>query len=563
MSSTALDRTGLNDTGVDDVAEGRESEIAQIDQYIGECRSMYQSKLINRKTQEEYDKMWLELRAERKVEYMKENIAKLYETISEAQDYEADFRRTLDQGVRQGWMNEDNKKEWIDRFNDEKVLEWDRKKWLREKFPEYVSNWQQVSRDRTDVLELAKKLGITAKQVPELNDLLNQSAFLGFHYRTRLHKVGKVKALLLSYDKKMEKFLSFIEEELESWVGKGIMHSSKVGPWMRRVMESDNPEAFASKVLYPFKNNWQEARDRYDAVMPELKKEKDKMRGFKPVSANKFLLMDYDQRIAYVEEAESRLESDVNEEGELAKLRLDIRHALDTEDWEEAETLLGEAQAIDADDKAVRSMGRYLATHRKDNLKGEEQEKTEAKNKGMEALRSQQEIMSKIPTNQRTMTEWAMHSTNPNAVKRVWQVLYNRHWVITHGYSTAQKDQEESFKEENKEETEESIANGHDWRFARRLIKGDTANDKGIRDECVKPQVIYTNRGGLRQVFNGVERNADNAKFGYWTTLIDDEVPYESLRESLQFMYDIRKNDRLMREAGIVYTSHGTPFSTN
>jgi hypothetical protein len=540
-----------------------EQVVARIDGYITECRSICDDRFINERTREEYEKMWAGLRAEKKVKEMSENSRYLYETIAAAKDYKASFELSLDNAVKNKWIGEKTRANWVNRFNDESVLEWNRKAWIKKEFPKYMKGWQETAKTRKDVWRLSKKLKVTEKEIPELADVLKIQDFLSLHFLDRKNKINAAKAKLLALDRKSEQVLGKVQSVLKAAKDGGYLHRSKEGTWMRRVMESENPAAFLGSVLEPYIANWMQVKDRYDAVMPALKKEPDKMRGFKQLNENQFLLLDYDSRVAYMEEAESRLESDVNEPGKLAGLRLDIRHAMDTEDWEEAERLLGEAQTLDPDDKAVRSMGRYLASHRTDTVSPEEKEQTEAQKKGVEALDSQREIMAGIPTNMRTMTEWAMRSMNPNAVKRIWQIFYNRHWVITHGYSTAQKDKEESFKEENREETEESIVNGHDWRFARRLIKGDTANDKGIRDECVKPQVIYTNRGGLREVYEGVERNADNAKFGYWTTLIDDEVPYESLREALQFMYEVRKNDRLMREAGIVYSSHGTPFSVN
>lgn len=500
-----------------------------------------------------------------RIQMIRESIDKwIPEMIREHLSIESKFYGDLSKAVRLKWISEESAKDWEQRLKSKNYQHWEKAKFLKEEFPKFLKNWEEVAKDRKDVIDLSKKLGVSANALPELQELLNDKTFLSLHYHTRVHKVSKIKALLLAKEKQKEQFLQFIEKELESWAHAGWIHSSKVGPWMRRVMESEHPETFASKILYPFKKNWQVARERFDEVGPALKKRKD-IRGFTPLKAQAFLLLDYDQRIAYLDEAESRLESDINEEGKLAALRLDIRHAMDTGDWEGAEELLGVAQGMAPDDKAVRSMGRYLATHRTDILEQDADETIiHLQQKGMTALTELQAIMQKIPTNMRVLTEKALHSSNPNTIKRLWQVFYNRHWVIAHGYSSAQQDQMESFKEENYEETEESLANGHGWGFIRRTIKDDTANDAAIRDECVKPQVLYTNGSGLTEVYEGIERNADNATFGYWTTLIDDEVPYDSLREAvLNHMYHIKKNAKILRELGIRYTSYGTPFSLN
>lgn len=566
MATFTLSKSGSTENKQEDLLEAGEHElvtIEKIDSYIDECRSLCENRLINNKTHLELEKMWLELRAEKKVDYMRENIRFLYETLSDAHDYETEFRQTLDEGVRDGWIVLDNKEEWMDRFYDPNVLEWNRKKWLKKTFPEYIKNWQEVSKDRKDLINLAKKMGIQANEIPEMNDITNEKVFFGLHYRMRVHKIGKVKALLIARQTQKETLLRFTEKELNDWAKAGWIHASKVGPWMLRVMNSENPEQFTSEILYPFKDNWIQARERFDAVAPSLKKRSD-IRGFTPIKADKFLLLDYDQRIAYLDEAESRLESNVNEKGKLAGLRLDIRHAMDTRDWLGAEELLGIAQGMAPDDKAVRSMGRYLALHRTDTLDNGEDTIVRLKNKGNESLQALRSIVSKLPTNMATMTEKALLSPNPNVIKRLWQIFYNRHWLIANGFSTTLEEQKESRKEENFRETKKSIANGHGAGFARQTIKDATANDAGIRDECNEPQIVYTNRTGISEVYEGIARNANNEKFGYWTTLVDDEVPYELLREAvLNHMYHIKQHAKTLRESGMIYSSYGSTFSVN
>jgi hypothetical protein len=76
--------------------------------------------------------------------------------------------------------------------------------------------------------------------------------------------------------------------------------------------------------------------------------------------------------------------------------------------------------------------------------------------------------------------------------------------------------------------------------------------------------VIHTNRSGIADTYESVRINADNALFGYWTSIVDDDVPYPLLREAiLNHMYPLKKHFQAMRKAGLMYSSHGTPFSVN
>lgn len=547
--------------------ESHGEELAQIDGYITECRSIYQNSLINERTRQEYEKMWQELRSERRVKDMSENSRFLYETIAVAESYESTFKLQLNEAVKNKWIGKKTQDNWMNRFNNPDVLEWDRKKWIQEEFPNYLAGWEETANTRKEVWKLAKELKVDEKRVPELEGVLKIQDFLSLHFFERKHKIHAAKAALLALKNNQRKLLETVKSNLKKAQSDKCIHPSKVGAWMQRVMESENPQLFFDEILKPFINNWKSARKRFDTVTPQLKQRKDITRGFKQLSATAFLLLDYDDRIVYLEEAESRLKSNVNEEGPLAALRLDIRHAMDTGHWEEAELLLEKARKIDVNDKAVRSMGRYLETHRTDKKEKEGEqvdEKIEKNNKVMEALLNLRSIMGKLPPNMRVMTEKALNSSNPNTLKRLWQCFYNRHWVIMNGYSTPKMDREESESEINQQQTDERIANGHEQKFERNSIKGKTANDAGIRDECEEPQVLYTNRSGISEVYEGVERNADNAKFGYWTTIVDDEVPYELLREAvLSHMFHIKQNAKILRESGLSYSSYGNPSSKN
>lgn len=459
-------------------------------------------------------------------------------------------------------------KELQEKFWDENVGYKEKERYILTVLPERIGKWKAVRQQRERLLKHPGLKKLKSGKVKGLSDFLDNDKFLALKYPHRKGIADMVESILNAQDKNMEQLHRTVEVELRGYVTDGRLHQTKVGTWLRRVFTADATvegiHDFMKNTVRPYAENWKVARHDFNEVTKQMNKE-GVPRGLRRLSLNQFLLSEYDQRLAYIDEAESRLKDNVNEKGPLADLRLDIRHAMDTGDWEEAETLLLKARSIAPDDKAVRSMARYFETHRPDEKEEKEgSEVTDKLNKASEALLNLRSIMNKLPSNMRSMTEKALHSSNPNTLKRLWQCFYNRHWVISNGYSTPLIDQKESAKESNKEQTAERIANGHEREFERNTIKNETANDAGILDECIEPQVLYTNRSGIGEVYEGVERNADNAQFGYWTTIVDDEVPYNLLREAvLNHMYDIKQNAKILRESGISYSSYGIPFSNN
>lgn len=461
-------------------------------------------------------------------------------------------------------------KELQEKFWDENTHYKQREHYVLHVLPERIEKWKMVRMQRDRLLKHPGFARLQRNKIRGFAAFMDIDKFLALKYPERKGMTDMIESLLNAQASKLEQQHRKTEAELRGYVSDGRMHQSKVGTWLRRIFTPDATperiEEFMKTVLRPYAENWKQARHAFNEVTKQMNKE-GVPRGLNRLSLGQFLLLEYDQRIAYIDEADSRLKNDVNEKTPLAALRLDIRHAMDTGHWEEAELLLEKARKIDVNDKAVRSMGRYLETHRTDKKEKEGEqvdEKIEKNNKVMEALLNLRSIMGKLPPNMRVMTEKALNSSNPNTLKRLWQCFYNRHWVIMNGYSTPKMDREESESEINQQQTDERIANGHEQKFERNSIKGKTANDAGIRDECEEPQVLYTNRSGISEVYEGVERNADNAKFGYWTTIVDDEVPYELLREAvLSHMFHIKQNAKILRESGLSYSSYGNPSSKN
>lgn len=459
----------------------------------------------------------------------------------------------LDKTISKRVLEEMNKK-----FKDSNVDYKQKESYIQRILPERIREWKKVKERRDFLMKHPNLKKITSKQVKNLGAFLDEKRFIDLKYPDRKGLTDLIESLLTAKDRDLEHLHRDLEKELQSYVADGRLHPAKVGTWMKRIFTknatAEEIEAFMEHTVRPFAENWKEARSRLNQVNKDMNL-KGVPRGLQRLSLGQFLFMEYDQRRAYLDEAESRLGGDVNEDSDLARLTLDVRHALDTKDWETARVLLEKAQEINPEDKRVKSMMNYLLTY------GPNAESSDADD-GINALHEVRAIVNKLPPNMRWMTEKALNHPNPNVLKRLWQGFYNRHWVITHRYSTEAMDKQQGESEWNKEQTHNRIANGHDWKHERNIIKGDTAHERGVRDDCLKPQQIYTDSSGKDQVYKAFERNADNSLFGYWTTIIDNDVPYGKLREHvLNDMYPLKKYAGIMRAAGIPFTSHGKAAS--
>ena len=457
-------------------------------------------------------------------------------------------------------------KELREKFRDSSTDFKTKEKYVQQNLPERIKEWRAVKaqRDRlrdTLLVDPAMRKMVGAR-VKDLAVLMEEDAFVALKYPRRKGLANEVESIIRASKLDMLSLHKQYRGELESYAGDGRMHPSKVGNWLNRIFTKnatiEGVRTYMDLVVRPNAKRWQKARWDLDIINQKMN-DKGIPRGLHRLTLNEFLLREYDQRIAYLDEANSRINSNVNEPGRLAGLRLDIRHAMDTYDWEYAEELLYEAKKIDPYDKAVQSMERYFETHRP-----KEEKKEHDSQEATEALLTVRDIMSKLHPNMRWMTEKALLDPNPNTLKRLWQEFYNRHWVVLHGYSDPLTDQQEGESEWNQEQTENRIANGHDWTPERNIIKGGTANRSGIRDHCVKYQVIHTDKSGLRETYESVRINADNPQHGFWTSIVDEDVPHEQLRESvINLMYPLKKNASILRKAGLMYSSHGSPTFMN
>jgi len=512
----------------------------EIDRAIARCRELYRDPLLSESTQRAYESMLSELRAEGAVTKVRENIGYLMDTLRKAEKHKNKFDSMLSEAIDRQWISKESKSKWWDRFNDPTVLEWNRSEWIDKEFPKIISNWKDVAEKRDDMIALAAKKGLTAKEIPELSKL-EKSSFLSMHYLARKDQVARVKALILAYDKNKVPFIGFIQKELESWAKEGIMHASKVGEWMERVMDSSDPESFASKVLYPFKSNWQAVRQDFDRLNTAMDKE-GIPRGFRPVKPDQFLLMNYKQRTSYMSLAWIRLENAEEADKKLAALKLRVRHNLDTKDYEGAQEDLDIALSECPTDRELLSMQTYLASQE------EETEEDEAKEKESpdpaKLVDEMRQCLDTIPNPK----VWNIYnkalSSGSGVFNRLTQVWGNRVWL----HEVANWDEEEEQKQLAYLRATKQQGKGI-------LLDMDTMGEEGVLSEISS----HADTGGGKTPPN---LSADE-HWGYYASFIPP-IPYnEHLSIAKNVNWRLKKNLRELNRLGYVFTSHGPLQSLN
>ncbi len=532
-----------------------EAVLKKIDDAIEDCRRLYASPLISEKTREEYEKSWEELRAAKKVEWMQENVGYLMNALREADSYRQHFERALNDAVLQKQISTESRDRWWGRFYDPHVLEWNRKHWMDKELPKIQKGWEQTAKKREDVLNLAHTHGLTKRDIPELSDLDNLDAFLSFHYLTKIDKTATVKALILAHTQNKERFIRSVRKELDSWAKAGWLHKTKVGPWLERVMKSDDPETYATETLWPCMQNWKEVREDFDRLNAVLDGQ-DIPRGFSPAKEDEFLLMNYKQRTSYCARAWLRLENVKEENKELARLKMRIRHNLDTGFWPGAEDDLKDALKLNRDDRELVSMQEYLQCHRQD--KGPKNEKIEEPNPNPQELVDKLRVMfAQIPGSLRWLYEHAAMD-GPQVLHRLMQIVGNGPWAVEHGY-TSEADKIKNMRDEaNRRQTVSFMKDGVSEGLEHKILDGETAVEEAITDDCTKAQYIYMSKMGRDAVLQKVRQNADNEGFGYWSILEPTDISLgiqNGIVKSLH--YPIKSTLRQLHSIGYRYTQNG------
>lgn len=393
----------------DDDSVERERDLGAIDDLIGQCKgrlSAVSPALLSSATKDSMTRMYREIRTEaerddlrkERLQWMRENVSKLQETIAKAAAQRERFEADVNAAVEKKWLSRESAARWMRRFEDPGLLEMYRSAWMKEEWEGFKERWGKLANDRAAVLARAAAAGVRPADVPELHVLSKDESFLSdtlsYHERRSLVDTANAAVDAAGTGKTVE--LRKTEALLlpESKGAGRCVHPGKVGQWLRRAMASGNPAAFRADVIVPFLRNWRAARERYDALAERYAAE-GRPDGCAPMSLNGFLEAPYDGRLAILNEWTLRLDAaDRAAKGAAEALdasKADIRRAVDLKDLDVATALLEPLRAEHPADADLKSIAAHVATLRAEREKnaakeGDERERTERALEELEAM---------------------------------------------------------------------------------------------------------------------------------------------------------------------------------
>jgi len=547
----------------------REALIAYFRDYIGE--TFY---TLGASSEEQKDELWkgllhLGLNEEeiRGWEQFRETVAE--QQLRSARQLSQQLHGILNQARGKNYISGASQERWIARFKDPALSYKAKEYFVQNQLPEYAKAWEREGLKRAALLKDPRIKMLTAFQVEHFTEFLSDTQFMELHFDQRTSLNSKVTAALTTVKNTDRQTLhKRAKDMLDAAVKAKVMSPTKLGLWMERIFSKKDVttqqiEKFLSTELKQFISNWAKVRTDFDWAESEMKKE-GVPQGFHRLTSDQFLALTFDQRESYVEQAKIRLSSQRPESSaQLKDLTLGIRHALDSKDWDDADTLLKKAWSIakEEDRFELESMDRYLKAFRE-----KEQEKQQPMEDAKKTLAEMRAVFAQIPSSLQPLYLKAMND-GYDCATRLFQLIYNRKWVRDNGYSTNGSEKESEVQAE--EETKYRAEGNHGKKGMERIKLGVVTSPE--HSPAVRrydqgewaPTFIHMPPGTQDQMFSILKERKESYSFGYWTTLLPTDVTYEEQVFLVQHVnWVLKRGMRKLSEQGKTFSLIGDSAPT-
>ncbi|OGJ57458.1 hypothetical protein A2635_05400 [Candidatus Peribacteria bacterium RIFCSPHIGHO2_01_FULL_51_9] len=459
-------------------------------------------------------------------------------------------------------ISDESKRRWIERYRNARFKEVEY--FLNYQFPQFLEEWKKVVHERKELLQNSQIRTLHRDDVPEIAQFLDEETFLNLKYAQKKNLIAYIRSALQSKKLDLQSLYRDIHEELRQWSSGAnrFLSPVKVGIWLDRIFRGEYSikarRAFIMGTLGTYKKEWMKVRAQFDVIRREMQI-KGIPQGFWLVDLDEFLGWPYAQRRSYITEASGRLgTSHEKEEPTLKYIKMDIRHDLDSKDWDGAERLIQHAKEKYPYDLDIASMATFLEHHRNDNPQ-EHGVTPDLQN----TLREMRSMVSKLPSSLQRLYVQAM--SEGYAVFRALTVLmYNRVWLHEKGRYLSEEGEVEQVKNrENKKKTRTYMTVGHSQEIEYNIVSGDTAEEGAIREEDPTAQVVFMGSGGDEAVLSHARKQRHNQEDGargflYQTSVIPIEVNYSTHKQIVEhYHYPLKRGLRLLEELGIPFTLTG------
>lgn len=484
------------------------------------------------------------------------------------------FMSEMNRARSAGLISDASKQKWIDRFDNKAIGFKAKEYWVYHQLGHYVRAWEKAAAERETLLkdpEFAQLISLD----PRFAEIKDKETFLSLHFEKKVSLLAEARAAILASNKMQLDLFATAKKKLLGASGKGLITSGSVGGWLERIFKSNADvskiEAFVhgtgKNTLADLMLNWYDVRKRYDGVAKNFKetKEDNAPRGLDLLTPNQFLSLHYTQRLRYVEEMEHRLTDSPDPDKE-NPLFLQIRHAIDIKDWEEADLLIAEAKKTGVGGEDVirlRSMERYVTQFKGKEKSTNPSDVTGAKNRLDHLMDQLQHSHSEMAP----LVLRLLKGPHPNlAIHQLRWIAYNNIWCRTNGPPYLDnKVAREGSKSDAAAMTKYRAEQGLDIGRTDSLdyATADGAYFRKQETSKHKATFLHTNMssGGVVSALAEKIERPQHPSWLYWTTLCPhvngEPKPEGWMREFLLYLTEFRSLSRTIETAGFRYRGPG------
>ncbi len=505
------------------------------------------------------------------------------EFIHRAKDVGDRALHLIDEAEEKKWILKSTADAWRRKLKDQSSTGLQKTEFIENELPVWQKNWAQIAANYKDVLKQEKDLGITKEDIAkykELSEFHHPDMMSGkLKYPDRRWLTDKALAFLKTFKPGMkaktkegkEELAVRARNELQRAIDAKAVDKDKAMNWLETRVLTKAPkelEQYIDVDLKAYVRSCVETRVAFDHIDGQLQKE-GVPQGFDRLSPTKFLALTLNQRKSYVRVAKERLnEKEANKDPELGNLKLGVRNAMETKDWEEADDFLKKARALmnkgrgsAADKKDLDSMERYLRDFR------DKKKKNQPKEDARKTLEEMREVFEQVPDTLKNLYLGAMNDSYECA-STVFRTVYNLKWATERGYCDPNR--MAVLRESAKEETDRRAKGEHGKKGVENVdlaYVSDPGHVAAVRTYTAgewAPTYIHMKRGQESKALDLAKAHKDNNAYGYWVILDPVGVPQESIVHLVENVHwKLKSGMRTLRKAGLRFTRTGDPVSVN
>lgn len=443
------------------------------------------------------------------------DVLNAFPVVEGEKDLFAAFQKDLEKAKNEGLISGKSVKKWVARFQDPRTHPTAKAYFVNQQFPSYMEGWRAVTKKRTDLMASPLFSELKESDVKGLSDFKDDKKFIELHFDKKSNLCQLVENAIKAKKTGNEAWHGEVSSLLQAAAASGYISADRTGELLQNMQLAGR----SVKEVRGFIKTWAKDRFRFDQVHGRMAAGKVPQ-GLTRLSEQQFLMLKWEQRQSYIEEAERRLNVEERHKGGAFQDRAGkVRHALDTEQWDEARMFLKEAWATaesEEDMAEIRSMEKYLKNF------GEESADDGNEDKRQKMLAAVQKIdaaMHEMPDEAMPFYREVFKKEDPNDVRCLGVLLYNVEWCLQRGYLPRDLGKAE---EKAKYDTRSRLEPAGPKHIDGALEFNDVSEhgSSAIPEDRWGPNVMCTTSSEASKMADSIHRNKNDFAYWYWGDLV-------------------------------------------